>query len=69
MEHWEQTGRRRMFAQEPAGDGFESQLPKLDVVGSNPISRSIFSIICIPRQISSRLICLNRTRMAQILRL
>jgi hypothetical protein len=45
------------------------QFPKLDVVGSNPISRSIFSITCTPRQISSCLICLNRTWMAQILRL
>ena len=47
----------------------ECQLPKLDVAGSNPVSRSILSITCKPRQINSCLICLNWTRMAQILRL
>ena len=45
------------------------QIPKLDVTGSSPVSRSMFSIACAPRQISSCLICLNRARMAQILRL
>jgi hypothetical protein len=30
----------------------ECQLPKLDVAGSNPVSRSIFSITCNPRQIT-----------------
>ena len=47
----------------------ECQLPKLDVAGSSPVSRSIFSITCTPRQISSFLICLNKPRIIQILRL
>jgi hypothetical protein len=34
-------------------------LPKLDVAGSNPVSRSIFSITCTPRPISFCLICLD----------
>jgi hypothetical protein len=36
-----------------------AQFPKLDVAGSSPVSRSIFSITCTPRQISFCLICLN----------
>ena len=44
----------------------ECQLPKLDVAGSNPVSRSIFSITCTPRQISFCLICLNWTPIDQI---
>ena len=41
-------------------------LPKLDFAGSNPVSRSIFSITCIPRQISFCLICLNLNAMSRI---
>ena len=37
----------------------ECHIPKLDVAGSSPVSRSIFSITCMPCQISFCLICLN----------
>ena len=42
------------------------QLTKLDVAGSSPVSRSIFSITCMPRRISSCLICLNWTALRRI---
>jgi hypothetical protein len=35
------------------------RLPKLDVAGSSPVSRSMFSITCKPRRISVCLICLD----------
>jgi hypothetical protein len=40
----------------------ECQLPKLDVAGSTPVSRSNFSTTSTPRQISICLICLNQAQ-------